>query len=94
MFKALKKLFKGRRSSSFEAQVDELRIAVAGLLAAGKTSEGNVNTRNDIDAVLVHAAAARVEMDRLSGLYETTMARVAVLENTVTVLEQKLSARG
>lgn len=94
MLKGLKKLIKGRRALSLEAQVSELRIAVAGLLAHGRTSEASAETRNDIDAVLVHAAAARVEMDRLSGLYEATLARVAVLENTVAALEQKIQSHG
>lgn len=92
MLKALKKLVKGRRTLSLEAQLGELRVAVAGLLANGKTGDGSLDARNDIDAVLVHAAAARVEMDRLSGLYEATLARVAVLETSLAKLEQKVSA--
>ncbi|MGV8998212.1 MAG: hypothetical protein ACOH12_14840 [Parvibaculaceae bacterium] len=92
MLKALKKLVKGRRTLSLEAQVAELRVAVAGLLAHGKTNEVGSVPLNDIDAVLLHAAAARVEMDRLSGLYEATLARIAVLETSLVRLEQKLSA--
>ena len=92
MFRAFKKLFKGRRALSLEAQVSELRVAVAGLLAVGRTGEADPEARNDIDAVLVHAAAARIEMDRLSGLYEATLVRVAVLETSLAKLERKVSA--
>ncbi|MDO8288332.1 MAG: hypothetical protein Q7T44_03860 [Parvibaculum sp.] len=93
MVKALKNLFKGRKTRSLEAQVSELRVAVASLLAEFKTSDGSDQARNDIDAVLVHAAAARVEVERLSGLYESALARVALMEENLSALEQKIAVR-
>jgi hypothetical protein len=89
MLRKLKTLFKSRKVREADAQIAELRVAVAGLLAAGKTPEGAVSERNDIDAVLVHAASARIEMDRLSALYEASQARVADLEARVEALEKK-----
>lgn len=88
MLRKLKTLFKSRKVREADAQIAELRVAVAGLLAAGRTPEGGAE-RNDIDAVLVHAASARVEMDRLSALYEASQARVAELEARVEALEKK-----
>lgn len=89
MANKLKNIFKSRRTRTLEAEIAELRAAIAGLLAAGRTPEGTDADRNEIDAVLFHAASARIEADRLRGLYETAMARIAALETAVAELEKK-----
>lgn len=89
MANKLKNIFKSRRVRALEAEVAELRLALAGVLAAGKTPDGSEAEKNEIDAVLFHAATARVEADRLRGLYESAVARISVLEDRLEALERK-----
>lgn len=89
MANKLKNIFKSRRTRTLEAEIVELRVAIAGLLAAGKTPEGSQSEKNEIDAVLFHAASARVEADRLRGLYEAAMARIVALEAAVANFDKK-----
>lgn len=89
MANKLKNIFKSRRVRVLEAEIAELRLAIAGLLAAGKTPDGSESEKNEIDAVLFHAASARVEADHLRGLYETAMVRISALESRLEALERK-----
>ena len=84
----LTSIFKSRRTRALEAEISELRVAIAGILAAGKTPEGVDTDKNEIDAVLFHAAGARVEAERLRGLYEAAMARIAALEARMDAAEK------
>lgn len=93
MIKKLSKLFKSRRTRSLEAQIAELRVAVSALLdAAGSANVADVSSegRARIDTVLLHAAAAKVDSDRLDGLYEATLARIAATETRLDKIEEQL----
>lgn len=92
MLKKIKSALRKRSSRKLNAQINELRVAVAALLAAGQTPNGSVKSPNDIDAVLLHAASAHIEMERLNGLYEATIARVAAVEVRLRSLEEQLKS--
>ncbi len=94
MLKKLKSSLRKWGNRKLNAQIDELRVAVAALLAAGQTSNGSAKSPNDVDAVLLHAASAHIEMERLNGLYEATIARVAAVETRLRTLEESLKSRG
>jgi len=89
MANKLKNIFKSRRTRMLESEIAELRAALAGILAASKTPEVSEADKNEIDAVLFHAASARVEADRLRGLYDAAMERISALEDRLAALEQK-----
>jgi hypothetical protein len=96
MFRKMARLLKSRRTRSLEAQIAELRVAVAALLDEVGSKEGShrgtAENATKIDAVLLHAAAAKVEADRLDGLYEAALARIAAVEGRLEAIE--VSRRG
>jgi hypothetical protein len=87
MFRSLGRIFKSRKNIAIDAEIAELRAAVAGLLAASSTNVGSLEERNAVDAVLLHASSARIEMERVSALYEGAMARIAELESRLDTIE-------
>ena len=84
MLKKLKAIFKISKTRSLEAQVAELRAALAAVLTEVRPSLG---AAGGVDAVLLHAAEARLEAERLSALYEATIARVAAMEERLDALQ-------
>jgi hypothetical protein len=79
MFRKLKRLLKRpRRKSRLEAEVEELRVAVAALLQRreGAQGEGELHA----EAVLLHAAEARIIADELQAAYGALAMRVAEIE--------------
>ncbi len=84
MLRKLKAMFGGRKTRSLEAQVAELRAALAAVLTEVRPSIGEPGS---VDAVLLHAAEARLEAERLSALYEAAIARVAAMEERLDALQ-------
>lgn len=84
MLRKLKVMFGGRKTRSLEAQVAELRAALAAVLTEVRPSIGEPGS---VDAVLLHAAEARLEAERLSALYEAAIARVAAMEERLDALQ-------
>ena len=82
MLRKLKAMLSGGKTRSLEAQVAELRAALAAVLTEVRPSLGEPGS---VDAV--HAAEARLEAERLSALYEATMARVAAMEERLDALQ-------
>lgn len=87
MFRSFGRVFKSRKNLAIDAEISELRTAIAGLLAASATNVGSLEERNAVDAVLLHASSARIEMERVSALYESAMARIVELEVRLNAVE-------
>lgn len=81
MLGKLKRLLGGRRKNRIESQVEELRVAIAGLLADRKDGDTSDNDRSRYaEAVLLHAAEARTTAEDLQANYGALAMRVAELE--------------
>lgn len=81
MLKNLKRLWRGsRRERLRDAQLAELRAAVASLLQRQRAGDGIAPEGGEIDGMLLRAANARVEMERIEGLYSSVAVRLAVVE--------------
>ncbi len=81
MLRKLKRLLRGRKRNRIENQVEELRIAIAGLLADRKDGDASDNDSNRYaEAVLLHAAEARANAEDLQAAYGALAMRVAELE--------------
>lgn len=83
MFRKLKTIFKTRKTRELEVQVAELRAALAAVLTDIRPSLGEAGS---VDAVLLHAAEARLEAERLSRLYESVIARVVAMEERLDAM--------
>ena len=66
MLKKLERLWRGsRRTRLQDAQLAELRAAVASLMQRQRATDGIAPAAAEIDGMLLHAANARVEMERI-----------------------------
>jgi hypothetical protein len=92
MLKKLRRLWRGsRRSRSRDAQLAELRAAVAGLMQRQRSLDGEAEGSTEIDGVLLHAANARVELERIEGLYDSVATRLVAIERRVEALAKGLA---
>jgi predicted RNA methylase len=81
MLKNLKKLWRGSRRARLRyAQLAELRAAVAALAQGQAAALGKPIQGVEIDGMLLHAAKARVDMERIEALYGSVAARLAAVE--------------
>ena len=92
MLKSLKRLWRGsRRARSRDAQLAELRAAVASLVQRQRAADGIVSEGSEIDGMLMHAANARVEMERIEALYSSVATRLAVVERRLDGLAANMA---
>ena len=75
MLKNLKRLWRGSRRARLRyAQLAELRAAVAALAQGQAAALGKPIQGVEIDGMLLHAAKARVDMERIEALYGSVAA--------------------
>lgn len=94
MLQRLKQLFRRRRRSrtgSMAAEIAELRVAVAALLHKERLPTGNPEGAAAIESVLLHAAKARADVERLHHLYDTVGCRTAAIEREIEKLDARLA---
>ena len=92
MLKNLKKLWRGSRRARLRyAQLAELRAAVAALAQGQAAAHGKPIQGVEIDGMLLHAAKARVDMERIEALYGSVAARLAAVERRLDRLAAKMA---
>jgi hypothetical protein len=92
MLRKLERLWRGsRRARLQEAQLAELRAAVAALMQRQRAADGIAPEAVEIDGVLLHAANARVEMERIEALYGSVAARLAAVERRLDGLAANMA---
>jgi len=80
---------------SYDAQLAELRMAVSTLTQSTLGQDGTLASgqpNNSVEGMVFHAAKVHTELDRLAGLYEAAVGRVAVAEATIQGLAERLAA--
>jgi FkbM family methyltransferase len=78
------------RLKRHHADIEQLKIAVASLVGAKghvTTQMGGIN--NELYAALFSAGAREIEVERLSNLYESLASRIATLEMSVNLKEER-----
>ena len=92
MLKNLKKLWRGSRRARLRyAQLAELRAAVAALAQGQAAALGKPIQGVEIDGMLLHAAKARVDMERIEALYGSVAARLAAVERRLDRLAANMA---
>jgi len=92
MLKNLKKLWRGSRRARLRyAQLAELRAAVAALGQGQAAGHGKPIQGVEIDGMLLHAAKARVDMERIEALYGSVAARLAAVERRLDRLAANMA---
>jgi len=92
MLKNLKRLWRGSRRARLRyAQLAELRAAVAALAQGQAAALGKPIQGVEIDGMLLHAAKARVDMERIEALYGSVAARLAAVERRLDRLAANMA---
>jgi len=92
MLRKLKKLWRGSWRARFrDAQLAELRAAVAALAQGQRAAHGMPTEGVEIDGMLLHAAKARVDMERIEALYGSVATRVAAVERRLDRLAANMA---
>lgn len=92
MLKNLKKLWRGSRRARLRyAQLAELRAAVGALAQGQAAAHGKPIQGVEIDGMLLHAAKARVDMERIEALYGSVAARLAAVERRLDRLAANMA---
>ena len=92
MLKNLKRLWRGSRRARLRyAQLAELRAAVAALAQGRAAALGKPIQGVEIDGMLLHAAKARVDMERIEALYGSVAARLAAVERRLDRLAANMA---
>ena len=76
-----------RRLHALEAELAELRLAVAALAYDRKTHDEVRGDIHAIDNVLLHAAKAKIDGESLRALYESVAVRVIDVEQRIERLQ-------
>jgi len=92
MLKNLKRLWRGSRRARLRyAQLAELRAAVAALAQGQAAALGKPIQGVEIDGMLLHAAKARVDLERIEALYGSVAARLAAVERRLDRLAANMA---
>ena len=92
MLKNLKRLWRGSRRARLRyAQLAELRAAVAALAQGQAAALGKPIQGVEIDGMLLHAAKARVDMERIEALYGSVATRLAAVERRLDRLAANMA---